>query len=158
VSRIHVVDDHPVFRKRLIALLRAEGHDVVAEASHGLEAVTLVEQEAPDLVLMDLSMPTQDGFEATTQTSPGIRAPRSWLSHCSTTKCPWCGHCRPEPSGTSRSKPSPTRSQEPLKLPCVARLRVARPTFPSRVAEALPTRTPRELVIADLVSRGLTNP
>ena len=35
---------------------------------------------------------------------------------------------------------------------------VVRPAFPSPVAEALPSLTPRELVIADLVSRGLTNP
>jgi DNA-binding NarL/FixJ family response regulator len=35
---------------------------------------------------------------------------------------------------------------------------VARPPFPSQVVAALPGLTPRELVIADLVSRGLTNP
>ncbi|HEU4544242.1 MAG TPA: response regulator transcription factor [Jiangellaceae bacterium] len=65
MSRIVIVDDHPVFRKGLAALLRSEGHHVVAEASDGVEAIALVEQERPDLVLMDLSMPLRDGFEAT---------------------------------------------------------------------------------------------
>ena len=67
MSRIVIVDDHPVFRKGLAALLRSDGHDVVAEASDGVEAIALVEQERPDLVLMDLSMPIRDGFEATAQ-------------------------------------------------------------------------------------------
>ena len=48
MSRIVVVDDHPVFRKGLIALLRVEGHEVVAEASDGVEAVTVVAAELPD--------------------------------------------------------------------------------------------------------------
>ena len=65
MSRIVVVDDHPVFRKGLSALLRAEGHHVVAEASDGVEAVAVVAAELPDVVLMDLSMPLRDGFEAT---------------------------------------------------------------------------------------------
>jgi DNA-binding NarL/FixJ family response regulator len=65
VSRIVIVDDHPVFRKGLAALLRSDGHDVVAEASDGVEAIAIVDQERPDLVLMDLAMPIRDGFEAT---------------------------------------------------------------------------------------------
>ena len=65
MSRIVVVDDHPVFRKGLVALLRAEGHDVVGEAADGVEAVTVVAAELPDVVLMDLSMPLRDGFETT---------------------------------------------------------------------------------------------
>jgi hypothetical protein len=56
---------HTGFRKGLVALLRAEGFDVVGEASDVQEAVGLADQESPDLVLMDLSMPSADGFDAT---------------------------------------------------------------------------------------------
>lgn len=61
-----LVDDHPVVRGGLRVLLESEpGLKVVAEASHGVEAVEIVLQLRPDLVLMDLQMPTMGGVEAT---------------------------------------------------------------------------------------------
>lgn len=61
-----LVDDHPVVRGGLRVLLETEPDlRVVAEASHGVEAVEIVLQLRPDLVLMDLQMPTMGGVEAT---------------------------------------------------------------------------------------------
>ena len=61
-----VVDDNPINRKVLTIPLRKQGIQVV-EAENGLEAVQRYAQIPPALVLMDISMPVMDGFEATRQ-------------------------------------------------------------------------------------------
>ncbi len=65
-ARIVVVDDHELFRESLVSLLALE-HDleVVGQASNGLEALQIVEETRPDLVLMDLQMPVCGGLQAT---------------------------------------------------------------------------------------------
>lgn len=68
IIRILIVDDHPVVREGLSGMLRTqEDFVVVAEASDGKEAVALAAQHQPDVVLMDLAMPTLDGAEAIRQ-------------------------------------------------------------------------------------------
>jgi two-component system response regulator NreC len=63
-----LVDDHEVVRTGLRAFLETkEGFNVVAEASSGEEAVTLALQHKPDVVIMDITMPDQDGLQATRQ-------------------------------------------------------------------------------------------
>jgi DNA-binding NarL/FixJ family response regulator len=65
-TRVLVVDDHPLYREGLLtALTAAPGIDVVGEAGDGAEAVELVGQLRPDVVLMDLHMPGMTGVEAT---------------------------------------------------------------------------------------------
>ena len=63
--RILIADDHALFRDGLRSLLRTEGHEIVAEAKNGREAIQLAHQHKPDVVLMDLSMPEVDGLTAT---------------------------------------------------------------------------------------------
>jgi DNA-binding NarL/FixJ family response regulator len=63
--RVVLADDHPLFRDGVASLLVAWGHDVVGMAGNGEEAVALVEQLRPDLVLMDVAMPGLTGLEAT---------------------------------------------------------------------------------------------
>src|SRR6266699_2574816 len=63
--RILIADDHALFRDGMRSLLRSEGHEIVAEAKNGREAVVLAHQQKPDVVLMDLSMPEVDGLTAT---------------------------------------------------------------------------------------------
>jgi len=66
--RVLVVDDHAVVRRGICALLTTEpGIDVVGEAADGREAVDQAERLLPDVVLMDLVMPGQNGIEATRQ-------------------------------------------------------------------------------------------
>jgi DNA-binding NarL/FixJ family response regulator len=64
--RVLLVDDHDLFRTGLKNLLEEYGGvSVVGEASNGVEAVRLVREVAPEVVVMDLNMPTMDGVEAT---------------------------------------------------------------------------------------------
>jgi DNA-binding NarL/FixJ family response regulator len=74
--RVLIVDDHAVVRSGLESLLEtAEGIDVVGAVADGSEAIEFVADAAPDVVLMDLSMPGVDGVEATatiTQAHPDV--------------------------------------------------------------------------------------
>jgi DNA-binding NarL/FixJ family response regulator len=63
--RVLLVDDHDLFRNGLRNLLEQEGVRVAGEASAGQEAVQLVRELAPDVVVMDLNMPGMGGVEAT---------------------------------------------------------------------------------------------
>ena len=64
--KVLIVDDHPVVRKGLLSCLAAHGNlKIVGEAANGTEAVRLVKDLAPDIVLMDMSMPEMDGLAVT---------------------------------------------------------------------------------------------
>ena len=64
--KVLLADDHDSFRRILIAFLRAQKDiEVVGEAIDGQEAVEQAEKFHPDLVLMDIHMPRQNGIEAT---------------------------------------------------------------------------------------------
>ena len=70
--RILIADDHPIFRDGLRRLLEAEPDlKVVGEACDGAEAVKLVRQLRPDILLLDLAMPRHPGLEALRETSSG---------------------------------------------------------------------------------------
>ena len=60
-----LVDDHTMLRQGLRRALEAEGITVVGEAGDGVEAVQVALRTSPDVVLMDVSMPTMDGIDAT---------------------------------------------------------------------------------------------
>ncbi|AXX59428.1 response regulator [Vibrio vulnificus] len=64
--RVVIVDDHQVVLDGFMARLEIEPEiDVVGTASNGLEALDVVKQHKPDVVLMDISMPILNGIEAT---------------------------------------------------------------------------------------------
>ncbi len=63
--RVVVVDDHALFRAGLVSLLRQmECFDVVGEAQNGVEAVDMVRDTLPDLVILDVNMPVMNGVGA----------------------------------------------------------------------------------------------
>jgi DNA-binding NarL/FixJ family response regulator len=64
-ARVAIVDDVPVFRESLLEALEGIGFDVVGQGANGLEAVRLVQELRPDVVVIDLRMPEMNGVEAT---------------------------------------------------------------------------------------------
>jgi len=77
VIRVMVVDDHEFVRSMMCELV--DGTDdmqVVGEAPDGVQALPVVQETKPDVVLMDLSMPTMNGIDATrevTASMPDVR-------------------------------------------------------------------------------------
>jgi two-component system, cell cycle response regulator DivK len=62
--RVLVVDDYPDAREMYAEYLNYSGFDVI-EAGNGIEALERAADSAPDIILMDLSLPVMDGWEAT---------------------------------------------------------------------------------------------
>jgi len=63
--RVLTVDDHPLLRHGIAALVNAEADlRVIAEASNGLDAIDAFRAHRPDITLMDLQLPQMDGLEA----------------------------------------------------------------------------------------------
>lgn len=65
MARIMIVDDSAVMRRNLRLVLEKGDHDVVAEAVNGSQAIMMYEEFKPDLVTMDITMPSMDGLDAT---------------------------------------------------------------------------------------------
>jgi DNA-binding NarL/FixJ family response regulator len=66
VIRVVLADDQPLIRAGLRVLLQSEPDiEVVGEASDGVEALAVVGEQRPDVVVMDVRMPDMDGIEAT---------------------------------------------------------------------------------------------
>src|SRR5437879_3286363 len=61
MAKVLVVDDEPAIRLLLQAILAQEGHDVDT-AADGVDALSAVERELPDVILLDLAMPNMDGW------------------------------------------------------------------------------------------------
>ena len=66
--RTIIADDHPFIREGVAALLKnLNDYEVVAEAADGLELITQIRKEKPDLVISDIAMPHLSGLEATVE-------------------------------------------------------------------------------------------
>ncbi len=61
-SRIAIVDDNPDVRRLIRRILQSQGNYDLLEAENGRDAVQLIQQELPNLVILDLMMPELDGF------------------------------------------------------------------------------------------------
>jgi two-component system chemotaxis response regulator CheY len=64
MARILVADDASFMRQMIREIVEAEGHEVVAEASDGVEAAEQFKTHHPDVVTMDIVMPRRSGIDA----------------------------------------------------------------------------------------------
>ncbi len=164
--RLVVVDDHAVVRRGLTGLLDNEPDlEVVGVAEDGAEAVLLVEQTRPDVVLMDLQMPVLDGVGATRQiVAAGLGAEVLVLTSFSDTAritaaldAGAVGYQLKdaEPADLLAAVRAVARGESPLDP------RAARALLRSRTAEtatpARPDLSPREAEVLRLVTEGLLN-
>lgn len=63
MRRFLIVDDHPIARMAIRLLLEKNGHQVVAETGDGAEVLPLVHQHAPDILVIDIDIPTINGID-----------------------------------------------------------------------------------------------
>ena len=100
--RVLIVDDHPVMRSGVAGVLSVEDDiEVVGEAGNGAEAVKIAARLRPDVVLMDLRMPTLDGVGATQQIlANAAQAPAVAIA---------AGTPNSTPHATGNNQASPTR-------------------------------------------------
>jgi DNA-binding NarL/FixJ family response regulator len=169
--RIIVADDHVVVRNGFAALLETQpDFTVVGTASDGAEAVRMGRELSPDVVLMDVRMPTMDGIEATRQliACPGPRI--LILTTFDLDQYVYDALCAGA-SGFLLKDVTAERlfdavrviaAGEALLAPAVTRRLISeftriRPRPDGAPAAALSTLTPRETQVLRLVAEGLSN-
>ena len=64
MARVLIADDASFMRQMIREIIEPEGHEVVGEATNGIEAVELFQELQPDLVTMDIVMPKRSGIDA----------------------------------------------------------------------------------------------
>lgn len=71
-----IADDHAIFRSRARVLVESAGYDVVGEAHDGADTIAKVKSLDPDIVLLDIQLPDQDGFAIAAELARESRPPR----------------------------------------------------------------------------------
>jgi DNA-binding NarL/FixJ family response regulator len=65
-KRIVIIDDHPLFREGLKTILgRSDSYKVVGEAGNAVQGLKIIQDIKPDLAIVDVSLPDQNGIELT---------------------------------------------------------------------------------------------
>jgi two-component system chemotaxis response regulator CheY len=64
MARVLIADDASFMRQMIREIIEPEGHEVVGEATNGIEAIDLYNELSPDLVTMDIVMPKRSGIDA----------------------------------------------------------------------------------------------
>jgi len=64
MARVLIADDASFMRQMIREIIEPEGHEVVGEATNGIEAVDLYNELSPELVTMDIVMPKRSGIDA----------------------------------------------------------------------------------------------
>ncbi|GAA5705412.1 response regulator [Streptomyces avermitilis] len=169
--RVLLADDQTLVRTGFRLILRADGIDVVAEATNGAEAVEAARRTRPDVVLMDVRMPEMDGLEATRRILTGARdTPRVIILTTFDLDRYVYAALSAGASGFLLKDVTPeqltaavrtVRAGDALLAPAITRRLVERFTQRGTDTDALhrdlASLTPRELEVLGLLARGLSN-
>lgn len=160
-ARVVLVDDHPVVRAGLRALLTASGVEVVGEAATVDDALAVVQRSRPDVVLMDLQLAGGgDGVTATTAIAGLDDAPRVLILTTYDTDADILRAVEAGAAGYLLKDADPqvlldavtaAARGETVLAPQVATRLMA------RVRQPAPELSPRELEVVELVATGLAN-
>jgi DNA-binding NarL/FixJ family response regulator len=169
--RVVVADDQTLVRTGFRMILKADGIDVVAEATNGAEAIEAVRRTRPDVILMDVRMPEMDGLEATRRILTGTPdGPRVIILTTFDLDQYVYAALSAGASGFLLKDVTPehlvaavrmVRSGDALLAPAITRRLVER--FAQRDSDTatihrdLASLTPRELEVLGLLTRGLSN-
>lgn len=164
--RLMIVDDHPVWRDGLRADLESSGAaQIVAEAADGGEAIERARDAMPEVVLMDLNLPTVSGAEATRQIvaeSPSVKililsASGEEADVLEAVKAGASGYLlKSSTSAELADAIARVRSGEPVFTPSLAGLVLNEFRKVATRDPAEPVLTPRENEVLRLVAKGYT--
>jgi NarL family two-component system response regulator LiaR len=164
--RILIVDDHALVRKGLVALLDVKpGVEVIGEASDGDEAVQMVRQLNPDVILLDLFMPNKDGISALQEIRQDNQDAKVLILTSSTDEAKLKAAVKAGANGFQLKESSPAELLSSIQLVYQGSF-VAHPKFSRRILRGfdddkpLPASgelTERELAVLQKVALGYTN-
>lgn len=165
--RILIVDDHAIVREGLRALIGYEpGMTVVDEAKDGIEAMFKAREHQPDVILLDLVMPRQDGLETINQLQADLPQVRILVltSYAeddkvfTAIKSGALGYLLKdsEPEELLKAIREVNQGQSSLH-PTIARKLVREMSQPSHLPPAEDPLTPREMDVLKLVAKGMGN-
>jgi RNA polymerase sigma factor (sigma-70 family) len=165
--RVLIADDHPIFRFGMKTLLSTEDDiEVVGEANTGQEAVNMVQEIVPDVILMDINMPGINGIEATraiTETTPETAVLIVTMLDDESVYAAMRSGARgyllkgAEGSTTLRAIRAVADGETILSSGAGERLQQYISNLSSEDESAFPSLTPREREILELIAQGLTN-
>ena len=165
--RVLITDDHAIVRKGIRALLATEPDiKVVGEASNGAEAVTQARALRPDVILMDLVMPTMDGIEATTaitaeQTGARVLVLTSFAADDKVfpaIKAGALGYLLKDSGPTELVRAiHQVHLGEPSLDPSIARKVLGELTHPQKAQPTVDPLTEREVEVLRLIAQGQSN-
>ena len=157
--RVLVADDHPIVRHGIIANVGPQGDmSVIAEAGDGVEALALIREQVPDVVLLDLRMPHMDGLDVITEVNK-LRIPCKVI--IMTTFDSEQDVQRAMKAG-ARGYLLKDSSQEEI-LDAIRRVSLGETYLPARIVQKVaegmrkPELSPREVEVLQWVSAGKSN-
>ncbi|MBV9421308.1 MAG: response regulator transcription factor [Solirubrobacterales bacterium] len=166
--KVIVVDDHELFRRGIIELLKERGIQVAGEAALAADAIRQATELGPGVVLMDLSMPGMSGIEATQRLSAAAPLARILVLTMMTDDehvmnallAGACGYLlKDAPISQIIEGIRAAARGESMISPRIASRLVRRMREPEAIEPGLAgaDMTPRELEVLELLARGLDN-
>lgn len=165
--RIVLADDHPIVRRGLRTLLKTQSDmELVGEAENGAQAVELVNTLQPDIVIMDLQMPVQDGMSAIRELNAANSATRVVVLTSFPDDDRVFAAIKAGATGLLLKESSPKDLLDAIRRvyqgesamhPTIAKkvlLEIKQPSHPVALTEPL---TPRELEVLGYLALGMSN-